>query len=99
MNRAASVSNDGVNSLLSVVTQIPMTKLESKERKVYPFEMLLPPEVVGTGWSTILMPQQVRTIDKSRLLEKIGSLSDPSLQDKVETRILEHFGIAFDIDG
>jgi len=92
------VSNDGINGSLPVVTQIPLTKLEGKTRRVYPFEVLLPKEVVGSGWTSIAMPQQVRTIDKSRLLEKIGELTDPGLQSEIENRLLEHFGIAFEIE-
>jgi mRNA interferase MazF len=92
------VSNDGINTSLPVITQIPLTKLEGKTRRVYPFEVLLPQEVVGTGWTSIAMPQQVRTIDKSRLLEKIGELADPGLQSEIENRLLEHFGIAFEIE-
>jgi mRNA interferase MazF len=92
------VSNDGINASLPVVTQIPLTKLEGKTRKVYPFEVLLPKDVVGTGWTSIAMPQQVRTIDRSRLLEKIGELTDPRLQSQIENRLLEHFGIAFEVE-
>jgi mRNA interferase MazF len=93
------VSNDGINRSLPVITQIPLTKLEGKTRRVYPFEVLLPKEVVGTGWTSIAMPQQVRTIDKSRLLERIGALNDPMLRAEIENRLLEHFGIAFDTEG
>jgi mRNA interferase MazF len=92
------VSNDGINTSLPVITQIPLTKLEGKTRRVYPFEVLLPQEVVGTGWTSIAMPQQVRTIDKSRLLEKIGEVADPGLRSEIENRLLEHFGIAFEIE-
>jgi mRNA interferase MazF len=92
------VSNDGINTFLPVVTQIPLTKLEGKVRKVYPFEVLLPKEVVGTGWTSIAKPQQVRTIDKLRLLEKIGELTDGALQGEIENRLLEHFGIAFEVE-
>lgn len=93
------VSNDGFNTSLPVITQIPLTKLEGKTRRVYPFEVLLPKELVGSGWTSIAMPQQVRTIDKSRLLERIGELTDPGLRSEIENRLLEHFGIAFEIDG
>jgi mRNA interferase MazF len=93
------VSNDGINTSLPVITQIPLTKLEGKTRRVYPFEVLLPKELVGSGWTSIAMPQQVRTIDKSRLLERIGELTDPGLRSEIENRLLEHFGIAFEIDG
>jgi mRNA interferase MazF len=92
------VSNDGVNASLPVITQVPLTKLENKKRKVYPFEVLLPPDVVGTGWTSIAMPQQVRTIDKIRLRERIGELADPDLQTQIENRLLEHLGIAFEIE-
>ena len=36
------VSNDGVNASLKVVTVVSVTKLEDKQRKVYPFEVVLP---------------------------------------------------------
>lgn len=89
------ISNDGVNAALPVVTQIPLTKREGKKRKVYPFEVLLPREFVGTKWTSIVMPQQVRTIDKARLLDKIGSLTDTDLQAQIENRLLAHLGIDF----
>jgi mRNA interferase MazF len=92
------VSNDGVNASLPVVTRIPLTKLEDKKRRVYPFEVLLPPDVVGTGWTSIAMPQLVRTIDKTRLKERIGTLADQELQAEIENRLLEHLGIAFEIE-
>jgi mRNA interferase MazF len=92
------VSNDGINGSLPVITQIPLKKLEGKTRRVYPFEVLLPEEVLGTGWTSIAMPQQVRTIDTSRLLEKIGELTDSRLQSEIENRLLEHFRIAFEIE-
>ncbi|MGI9179548.1 MAG: type II toxin-antitoxin system PemK/MazF family toxin [Longimicrobiaceae bacterium] len=92
------VSNDGVNAFLPVVTQLPLTKLEGKERKVYPFEVILPRGIVGTRWVSIAMPQQIRTIDKTRLIEKIGTLLDVDLQVEIENRLLEHLGIAFEVD-
>ncbi|CAN5785374.1 MAG: type II toxin-antitoxin system PemK/MazF family toxin [Gemmatimonadetes bacterium] len=92
------VSNDGVNAFLPVITQVPLTKLEGKERKVYPFEVILPRGIVGTRWVSIAMPQQIRTIDKTRLIEKIGTLLDVDLQVEIENRLLEHLGIAFEVD-
>jgi hypothetical protein len=55
-------------------------------------------EVVGTGWNSIAVPQQVRAIGRSRLLERIGALSDAVLQSEIENRQLEHFGIAYEIE-
>ncbi|MGH7554122.1 MAG: type II toxin-antitoxin system PemK/MazF family toxin [Longimicrobiales bacterium] len=95
---ALVISNDGFNSQFTVVTVIPLTKLEDKRRKVYPFEVLLPKEIVGTGWESIAMPQQIRTISKMRLLERIGVLADGNLQTAIENRLLEHLGIEFEAE-
>lgn len=90
------VSNDGFNAAFDLVTVVSLTKREGKRRKVYPFEILLSPEIVGTGFTSIVMPQQVRTISKRRLLERIGALEDETKQEEVENRLLEHLDIAFE---
>ncbi len=93
---ALILSNDGFNRHFDVVTILPLTKQQGKRRKVYAFEVLLPAEVVGTGYDSIVMPQQIRTISKTRLLERIGVLKDESIRIEVENRVLEHLGIAFE---
>jgi len=94
---AIVVSNDGFNQHFDVVTIVPLTKLEGKKRKAYPFEVLVP-DLVGTGHQGIAMPQQVRTISKHRLLERAGSLKDAGLQIRIENRLIEHLGIDFEAD-
>jgi mRNA interferase MazF len=96
---AIVLSNDGFNAHFEVVTVVPLTKREGKRRRVYPFEVLLPGEAVGTGVESIAMPHQIRTISKTRLLERIGSLTDESCQVDIENRVLEHLGIAFEAEG
>ena len=44
------------------------------------------------------MPQQIRTISKTRLLSRIGALSDAALLTEIENRMLEHLGIAFEAE-
>jgi mRNA interferase MazF len=94
---AIVVSNDGFNQHLDIVTVVPMTKREGKKRRVYPFEVLAP-DLVGTGRESILMPQQVRTISKYRLLERAGVLNDESIQIDLENRLLEHLGVDFEAE-
>lgn len=94
---AVVVSNDGFNPHFDVVTIVPLTKREGKKRKVYAFEVLAP-DLVGTGYESIIMPQQVRTISKLRLLERIGVLSDDRLRDQIESRLMEHLGIEFEAE-
>jgi len=91
------VSNDGFNQHFDVVTILPLTRLEGKQRRVYPFEVLAP-DLIGTGYGSIIMPQQVRTVSKKRLLERIGLLEDEGVRLQVENRLLEHLGIAFEVE-
>lgn len=93
------VSNDGVNASLDVVTVLPATKREGKTRRVYPFEVVLPAGAITSRHESIVMPQQIRTISKLRLLEKIGRLTDLTRRTEIENRILEHLGIQFEAEG
>ena len=94
---AIVVSNDGFNPHFAVVTVVPLTKREGKKRKIYAFEVLSP-DLVGTGYESIIMPQQVRTISKLRLLEPIGAVGDEGLRDEIEYRLMEHLGIEFEAE-
>jgi mRNA interferase MazF len=94
---AVVVSNDGFNRHFDVVTVVPITKRVGKKRRVYLFEVLAP-DLVGTGHESILMPQQVRTISKRRLLERTGVLEDESIRIDLENRLLEHLGIDFEAE-
>jgi mRNA interferase MazF len=94
---AIVISNDGFNQHFDVVTIVPLTKREGKRRQVYAFEVLSP-DLVGTGFESIIMPQQVRTISKMRLHERVGSVMDEEVRADVETRLMEHLGIDFDAE-
>lgn len=95
---ALVISNDGFNAHFDVVTVIPLTGSRGKRRKAYPFEVLLPQGVAGNPEDSIAMPQQVRTISKMRLLEPMGVLADPGLQQEIENRLLEHLGIDYEVE-
>ncbi len=91
------VSNDGFNAQFPVVTVLPLTKREGKQRQVYPFEVELPAGTAGNPLDSIIMPQQIRTIAKQRLLgPPLGLLADPDVRRTVEDRLLQHLGIALD---
>lgn len=90
------ISNDAFNAAMSTVTVLPLTKLEGKRRKPYSFEVVLPPGTVGKRVTSIVMPHQVRTISKLRLLESLGRVEDQSLREQIEDRLLEHLGIVLE---
>jgi len=90
------VSNDGFNAHFDVVTILPLTKLEGKRREAYTFEVKIPRGVVDGRFGSIVMPQQIRTVSRLRLLDRLGTLADRELQEEIEDRILEHLGIEFE---
>lgn len=92
------VSNDGFNAAFPVVTIVSATKAEGKKRQPYPFEVLLPAGTITPSHATIVMPHQIRTISKMRLLEPIGRLESEDFQTAIENRLLEHLGISFEED-
>ncbi|MGH8102801.1 MAG: type II toxin-antitoxin system PemK/MazF family toxin [Chthoniobacterales bacterium] len=92
------VSNDGFNRAFDVVTVLPLTKEGGKKRKIFPFEVRLPANTAGNDLDSIIMPQQIRTISKSRLLEPLGALTDAALRTEIEDRILDHLGISLEAE-
>lgn len=92
------VSNDGFNEHFSVVTVVPLTKTAGKQRKIYPFEIVIPAGLAGNPNESIIMPYQIRTIDKTRLVERIGRLTDAQTRTNIEDRIIEHIGVDLDED-
>jgi mRNA interferase MazF len=91
------VSNDGYNTCFDTVIALPLTTAEGKRRRVYPFEVLLPAAAAGNALASIVMPQQIRTIAKIRLLTRRGRLADPSLRREIEDRLLDHLGVGFEV--
>jgi mRNA interferase MazF len=87
------VSNDAFNNAFPVVTIIPLTKAEGKRRRVYPFEIEVPGGLFGNPLDSIIMPHQIRTIDKTRLLEPMGHLEEASVRRAIEDRLMQHLGI------
>jgi mRNA interferase MazF len=90
------VSNDGFNRRSGVVAVVPLTSQAGKTRQVYPFEVLLPERAAGNPVASIVMPHQIRSISRLRLLGRLGVLTDPLLQEEIENRMLEHLGIDFE---
>lgn len=95
---ALVMSNDGFNRHFPLVTVLPLTRAAGKRRTVYAFEVSLPAGSAGNPADSIVMPQQIRTIARSRVRARLGTLADPALRQALEERLLEHLGIEF-VDG
>jgi mRNA interferase MazF len=90
---ALVISNDVNNENADTVTVLPIT---SKTTTVYPFEVFLNKGDGGLSEDSKVKCNQIRTIDKKRLVKQIGLL-DNALLKEVEKALLIHLGIAVEI--
>jgi mRNA-degrading endonuclease toxin of MazEF toxin-antitoxin module len=65
---------------------------------IYSFEVALPENTAGNSVDSIVMPQQVRTVSRARIVDRLGRLEDPSLRIEIEDRLADHLGIGFEDD-
>ena len=68
----AVISNDKNNEFSGTVTVLPLTS--KKIRKIYPFEVYLAKGMGNLPKNSKVKADQIRTLDKSRLVKLIGEL-------------------------
>ena len=86
------ISEDGINDLLNIVNVIPITSRKSG-RRVYPNEVLTPANNYGLANESILLCHQIRTLDKQRLTQLYGQISDPKKQAEIIDALCFQLGI------
>lgn len=86
---ALIISNNKNNEYASTVTLIPIT---SSIERLYPFEVLIIKGDSGLSNDSKIKCNQIRTVDRLRLIRKIGQLSREEI-DKVEEALLIHLDI------
>ena len=87
---ALILSNDIHNQYSPLVTVAP---LSSNINKIYPFEVYVPKKSIGLNENSKIMIIQLRSIDKKRLINKIGNIEDQEILDKINHVISEHFDL------
>lgn len=84
------VSNDISNIAATTVTILPLT---SNVSRVYPFEVLLNPDISGLTKPSKVQAQQVRTISKQRISgEVLGSLNE-EMMVLIDAALKLHLGL------
>lgn len=83
---AVVISNDINNELADTITIVPIT---SSVGKVYPFEVLLRKGTANLAEDSKAKANQIRTVDKKRLKNLIGTLPAAVLE-KIELSIKIH---------
>ena len=87
---ALIISNDIHDQYSRLVTVAP---LSSNIDKVYPFEVYISKGMANLKNNSKIMIIQLRSIDKRRLLDKIGVIEDKEILSQVDGVTREHFGL------
>ena len=87
---AVIISNDICNQFSETITVIPIT---SNIEKVFPFEALLSAKETGLSKKSKAKCNQIRTIDKRRVLKQLGKISPENIKE-IEKALSIHLGIS-----
>jgi mRNA interferase MazF len=88
------VSNDVNNQFSGTVSVLPITSKNLK--RIYPFEAMLPKGAGNLPKNSKVKADQIRTLDKRRIIKRIGRLSD-EVMIGVDTALKIHLGFEFDL--
>jgi mRNA interferase MazF len=72
------ISNDKNNEFSGTVTALPLTS--KNVRKIYPFEVYLGKGIGNLPKNSKIKADQIRTLDKSRLVKLIGELGKAEIE-------------------
>ena len=75
---ALIISNDRNNQFAETITVLPIT---SNIKKIYPFETFMPKRESNLPVDSKIKSNQIRTIDKKRLVKLIGNISEAKLKE------------------
>ncbi len=84
------ISNDKNNEFAGTVTVLPITSKNFKKR--YPFEVHLSKGTASLPKNSKVKADQIRTLDKSRIVKFIGELSPQDIT-RVETAVKIHLDL------
>ena len=85
------VSNDRNNAFSGTVTILPISSQNIE--KIYPFEVFLPKGAGNLPKDSKVKADQVRTIDRARLIKQIGSLGNLEMKE-IEKAIRIHLELS-----
>ena len=86
------VSRDAINESSPIVSAAPCTTYR-EGRRVYPSQVLVKAPEGGLDADSVILGEQVRVLDKTRLLRRRGELTPATT-----SRLNEALRIAFDLD-
>ena len=76
------LSDTSLNQILPVVNVLPITS-RMVNRRIYPNEALVTAGTAGLDVESIVLCYQIRTLDKQRLIKKLGLVREANFQSEV----------------
>ena len=89
------IQNDLGNKYSPTVIAAAITSQTNKTK--LPTHIEIQGEKEGLKNNSVILTEQIRTIDKSRLKEKIGHINDESVMNKINNALGVSFGLEFSI--
>jgi Growth inhibitor len=86
------ISDEEINQILPVVNVFPITS-RKPGRRIYPNEVLIPADTYGLEKESIVLCYQIRTLDKRRLIKRMGKVDDMKIQEKIIGALSFQLGI------
>lgn len=86
------VSRDAINAFSPIVSVASCTTCR-EGRRIYPSQVLVKAPEGGLSADSVILGEQVRVLDKKRLLDRRGELAPATM-----ARLNEALRIAFDLD-
>jgi len=86
---ACIISNNINNEHMLTVTVLPISDIG---KKAYPFEVLIQGGEAGLSKDSKIKCQQIKTIDKARLIKFLGDLPESKIRN-VERALAIHLGV------
>ena len=90
------ISDEQINQILPVINVLPLTTFK-KGRTIYPNEVFIPAEGSGLPNESLVLCYQIRTLDKRRLMKRLGSINDFNLRRAILSAL--KFQLATDDEG
>jgi mRNA interferase MazF len=84
------ISNDKNNEFSGTVTILPITSKNME--KIYPFEVYLPKGIGNLPKDSKVKADQIRTVDKMRIISRIGKLQEVEMS-RIEQAIKIHLAL------
>ena len=86
------ISEDYINEFLNIVNVLPITSSKIG-RQIYPNEALIEENLFGLENESIILCHQIRTLGKSRLSNKFGTISAIGKQNEIIESLCFQLGI------